>query len=176
VSLAYAVPGHSFKLAAYRNDFRDLISSGTTDCAAGSFCYYNVGQARVEGLTLSGATQLGRYALKGAVDWLDPKNEVTGKFLTLRPRQQAFFSVSRPWGVWDAGVHVRLVSRRYDNAANTVVLPGYGLLGLVASRPLAPNLSLVLRTDNLGDRRYQQIGTLDMPGRTFFATLNWQSR
>jgi len=176
VGVGYKAPDRAYKAVLYRNEITDMISSSQTltTCAAGFFCYYNVGQAVIQGLTLSGQQRLARYSLRAALDVLDPRDAITGRDLSLRARHVATLGVDRELGPGHLGLDVQAVSQRYDDAANTVVLPGYVLVALHADRALSRAWRLVARVDNATDARYQQVGNFATAGRTLFVGLQWR--
>jgi len=66
------------------------------------------------------------------------------------------------------------VGPRFDDAANSTVLPGYVLLNLNANTQLSQDWHLVLRIDNTLDAQYQQVGHYATPGRTFYVGAQWR--
>jgi vitamin B12 transporter len=176
LGVSYAAPTQDFKAVVYRNEITDMISSSQTltTCSAGWFCYYNVGRALIEGVTLSGQQRLQRYTLRASLDLLDPRDAITGNDLSLRARRVATAGIDRELGPGHVGLDVQAVGERYDNAANTVRLPGYVLLALHAHRRLAPDWRLVARLDNATDASYQQIANFATPGRTVFVGVQWR--
>ena len=176
VGVAYTAPERAVKAVVYRNEISNMISSSATltTCSAGFFCYYNVGQAVIQGMTLSGQQRLGRYALRGSLDVLDPRDAITGKDLSLRARRVAVVGVDRELAQGHVGVDAQAVSERFDNAANTVVLPGYVLWALHADRALSRDWRVVARVDNASDAKYQQVGNFATPGRSYFVGLQWR--
>jgi vitamin B12 transporter len=74
---------------------------------------------------------------------------------------------------WTLGAEMQAVSHRWDNAANTTRLGGYGVVNLYASTTIAREWQLLARIDNVGDRDYQLAGTYPQPGRTFYVGLRW---
>ncbi len=178
LGVSYASPEHSFKAVVYRNDISNMISSSQTlsTCSAGFFCYYNVGQASIRGMTLSGVQRIDAYEMRASLDALDPVNSVTGKTLSLRARKTLTLGLDRRAAAWRLGGELQAVGERFDNAANTIVLPGYALLNLHGSTQLAKDWQLVMRLDNAADVQYQQVGQIATPGRTFYAGLQWQPR
>ncbi len=178
IGLAYAGPERSFKALVYRNVVSNMISSSAalSNCEAGFFCYYNVGQASLRGLTLSGQANLAAWVIKGSLDWLDPLDSVTGRTLSLRARRHATLAMERPVGPWQLGGEVQGMGERFDDAANSTVLPGYALLNLHASTALNRQWRLLLRLDNAAAAQYQQVGHYASPGRSFYAGLQWRSQ
>jgi vitamin B12 transporter len=177
LGLRYASAATSFKAVAYRNQISDMISSSATldTCSAGYFCYYNVGQASIAGLTLSGRHQYQRFEVYASADVLDPKDDRTGHVLSLRARRLATLGFEANTAGWLWGAQWRKVGERFDNAANTQALAGYDVVNLSASRALATDWHLVLRVDNATDQSYQEVGSLATPGRTLYAGLRWQA-
>jgi vitamin B12 transporter len=178
LGVSYAAPERSFRAVLYRNDISEMISSSQTltTCSAGFFCYYNVGQARLQGLTLSGTQQIGAYEMRGSFDMLDPVNTQTGKTLSLRAKKTFTLAVDRRWATWQFGGEVQAVGERFDNAANTIVLPGYALLSLTASNEIGKDWHLVMRVDNALNAKYQQVGQYPAPGSTFYVGLQWRPK
>lgn len=172
--------GRRFSATVFRNKVRDLITyvSGPGSCVNGTGtypgCYGNVGAARYTGLTLSGDMPLDGGVVVGAsVDFLDPRNLDTDKLLARRARRQATLTANAPMGRWNLGADVQLVGERYENAANTTRLAGYGLLGLSASTRLAPDWTLKGRIDNLGDKDYVTALGYATGGRRVYVGLTW---
>jgi len=178
LGVSYVAPARTFKAMLYRNDIDNLISSSQTlsTCKAGFFCYYNVGQASIQGLTLSTTQRIGAYDMRAALDWIDPVNSISGKTLSLRARKTLTLGVDRSVANWRLGGELQALGERFDNAANTVVLPGYALLNLNASTQLAKDWQLALRIDNLSDTQYQPVGQFANAGRSLFASLKWQPK
>ena len=77
---------------------------------------------------------------------------------------------------WTLGAECLASSKRYDNAANTNVLGGYGLVNLYASTTVAREWQLLARIDNLGDKAYQLARGYATPGRSFYVGLRWSPK
>jgi vitamin B12 transporter len=145
-----------------------------SSCAAGFFCYYNLGQASMRGITLSGSHQFTHFEAYGSMDFLDATDDITGKQLSLRARKTVNAGMRREEGSWQWGMDLRSVGERFDDAANTRLLDGYRLINLYASKTLSRTWKLQLRVDNATNETYQEVGSFATPGRTVFATLKWQ--
>lgn len=177
VALRWAANGSELGLVAWRNRVTDLINFGAAGpCASAFGCYENAGQAQYDGVTLSGGHRSGALTLSGSADWHDPRNLDTGKQLARRARKSAKLAVDYRVGPASLGAEWQGVGNRYDNAANTLVLPGYGLVNLRSTFDLGQGLALEARIDNLGDKAYQTANTYAQPGRTAQVALRWAMR
>jgi vitamin B12 transporter len=174
VGLRWAAAGSEASVTAWRNKVSNLINFGAPGPCADSFgCYVNVGRAELKGVTLAGRAQWGAVALRGSVDWHDPRNADTDKVLARRARRLATFGADTQFAGWVLGTEVQAAGERFDNASNTQRLGGYALVNLFASRTLMPGLALEARIDNLADKDYQLARTYATAGRNGQVTLRW---
>ncbi|MBM3386668.1 MAG: TonB-dependent receptor, partial [Betaproteobacteria bacterium] len=179
LGLKYAARGSSFSAVAYHQRVNNLINyvSGPGACVNGvgqwSGCYGNTGRAVLSGVTLSGNTRIHQVGLSASLDVQDPKDDVTGKRLARRAKQVLKLGADSEWAGWSLAGDVLLSGDRFNNAANTQRLPGYGVLNLSASKPLDKQLKLLLRLDNVADKSYQTITGYATAGRTGFVGLKW---
>lgn len=182
LGLRWARGASSFGVVAYRNDVDDLITFITdlSQCPPGVVstfgCYGNTGRARLSGVTFSAAHRVGRLALAGSLDLQDPRDLQTDTVLPRRPRRFATLAADTVVGRWTTGAELQLAGERFDNAANTRRLPGYGLVNLHASTPLGRDWRLLARVDNLADKAYETALGYRMPGRTAHLALQWEPR
>lgn len=175
LSLTYAQSGSRAQLVYYSNTYSNLISSAysSTSCSYGHFCWYNVDAASVEGATLSGAHSVGRVRLTASVDVLNPRNNATGKYLSLRAQQVTVVGAEIPWNDWVLGAEMQDVGASYDDAANTTVNRGYTLLNLRALYNVDKDWTVAMRINNATDQTYQQVSGYSTAGCNFFVTLQW---
>ena len=174
LGLRWAAAGSEASLTAWNNKISNLINFGPPGPCVDSFgCYVNVGRAELKGVTLAGRTQWGPVALRGSLDWHDPRNADTDKVLARRARKLATFGADTQWAGWTFGTEVQAAGVRFDNATNTQRLGGYALLNLFASTNLMPGLALEARIDNLADKDYQLARTYATAGRNGQVTLRW---
>ena len=173
--------GNRFGLTAYHTRIRNLISFGAAGpCASAWGCYENTGRAKLQGVTLSGAYQLGNVNLHGSLDVQKPRNADTGKLLARRARRVLKLGADTKFTTgpanWTVGAEVQASSRRYDNAANTRELGGYGVMNLYVSTTIARDWQVLARVDNVADKKYQLARGYATPGRTFYAGVRWAPR
>jgi len=72
------------------------------------------------------------------------------------------------------GVEFVASSLRYDDAANTVTMGGYGIVNLTVEWPFAKGFSLLLRGNNVFDKNYQLAADYATGGATAYAGIRWQ--
>lgn len=168
----------------FENKVDNLISSSQSlsSCTAGAFCYYNVGQASLRGVTLAADAKLAGVMINASYDYLDAVDEVRQKRLSLRAKNMFRLSVSQDIDAVRVGAQVHAVGRRFDDAANTVELPGYALLNLFIQKRLSPEWTWLARINNVLDHTYQQMGCTPShcvyagQGRTLFTSVTWSPK
>ena len=174
LGLRWRGAGSEASLGVWRNRVTQLIGFGAAGPCSDPFgCYVNVGRARLQGVTLSGRTTLAGVTLHGSLDWHDPENLDSGKRLQRRAGKLARLGAQTTLAGWTLGAELQASGRRFENAANTQVLGGYGLLGVTLSKPLAAGLVLDARIDNLGDKRYELARAYAAAGRSGQLSLRW---
>ena len=173
----WADQGSRFGVTAYRNRVTNLITFGAAGPCGDTFgCYENTGRAILRGVTISGAHKLGGVNLSGSLDLQDPHDAATGKLLPRRAKRILKLAADTRVADWTLGAELQASSKRYDNAANTNALSGYGLVNLYASTTIAREWSVLARIDNIGDRDYQVARGYATAGRTFYVGLRWTPR
>jgi vitamin B12 transporter len=168
------VGGAAFEARAigYRNRVRQLI---VFQCDAYFACApRNVDRATLSGVTLGLDGRNGDTTLAASLDLQHPQDDASGNLLPRRARQHGVVAIGRQWGPVRVGAEVVAASHRYDDAANQVRLPGYGIVNLTAEWALSRNLTAWARGDNVFDRDYQLAADYATGGATLFAGLRWQ--
>ena len=174
VGLRWAQAGSSFDATVYQNRVRNLISFGAAGpCADAYGCYENGGRAVYEGITLSARHKLGSVNLGGSLDLQDPHSTETGKLLARRAKQLLKLNADTQVGSWTLGGEWQLSAHRFDNAANTSRLAGYGVVNLFASARVANDWQLLVRLDNVANRKYELARGYAQAGRTVYTELRW---
>ncbi len=174
--LRYDTGSVQFDATYFRNRLTDMIVSATPCPGRAGSCAYNVNEARLEGLTLAAQARVAGVNLRGSLDWQDPTDETTGKQLARRAKKHASFNADSSWGRLKAGAELQLSGERFDDAANRNRLGGYGLLNLYTTWQLTPDVSVLLRLDNVADKRYELARNYGTSGRTWFAALRYGIR
>jgi vitamin B12 transporter len=172
--LRYTSGVHSATATVYRNRVGDLISFvGSGPCGAVYGCYANTARAEYRGVTLAGSTKLAGVQLHGSLDFQRPRDLDTGLQLSRRARRHASFAAETEMAGWTWGGELQLSGARFDDAANTTRLGGYGLVNLYASTRVARDFTLLARVDNVGDKHYEVARAYVPPGRSVYVGVKW---
>lgn len=173
-------------LTLYRRDSRNLIVYVSCFMQTTGICtnrpngtYDNLGQARAEGaeaeLTLRPVSTLSVRSIYTFTRGQNrtPGNANFGNDLARRPRHALTLSSDweTPLADLAIGADLRLTSRSFDNASNTVRLPGGAVATIRASLPIQGWATLYGRVENLFDNRVQTAAGFGAIGRGAFAGL-----
>lgn len=162
-------------VVAYRNFVENLITfSSPGPCASSTGCYANTAAAEYSGITLSAQEMVNQVRVRASFDLQDPRDAQTGKMLARRAQRYANLGADTQLGSWSVGGDARFSSQRYDDAANTVVLPGYSLYSLYAQTRLSSDWSMVVKLDNATQADYQLANSYATAGRSIFVTFKWE--
>lgn len=176
VGLRYDDGVNAVSAGYYRNRLTDMLVN-TNPCPFGTGyptgCAYNVNRATLEGLTLSASTQVAGINLGANADLQDPRDDTTGKRLIRRAKRHANLTADYGIGALKAGVEVELSGARFENAANTVRLGGYGLVNLYATYAFNHDWSALVRWNNAADKQYDLARNYATPGAKVFAGIRY---
>ena len=98
-----------------------------------------------------------------------------GNLLPRRARDTARIDVDRRFGDFRIGLTGNGAGHRFDNAANTQRLSGYGTLDLRLEYALNRDWTLQARANNVFDRDYETIAWYNQPGREYGLSVRYQS-
>lgn len=168
--------GRRFSLTWYRNRVRDLIS--WVETPPGSFAYvpFNVASATLEGLTLDWQGEAFGFETGASLDLQDPRDDSSGRQLVRRARQRLKAALGRQHGPWQWRAEMVAVSSRYDDAANTKRLGGYGLLNLYAGYRFDRGWSAFVRVNNAFGKRYDLARDYATPQADVFLGVRYSSK
>ena len=158
-----------WSLRAYRTDIDNLIQ--WVQIAPWSWQPQNIASARIDGLEGALTARLAGWNLVGSLTFLDPRDKNTGNLLPGRSKRVLRLDADRRFGDTGIGATIRAHSYRYDDIANNVRLPGYGLLDLRLAQHLAKGWSVRAQIKNLFDKDYQTRFGYNEPGREIFVSL-----
>ena len=167
------------KLSAsyYHNKITDLLVN-TTPCPDPTFtgtfgCAYNVNKALLEGLTIAGSRKFGNFNVQGNIDLQDPRDETKDKQLVRRAKRHASFAADYNIGSLTTGAEWQLSGQRFENAANTTRLGGYGLVNLYATYQVNPDWSVLARWNNIAGKDYELARFYATPGSKVFVGVRY---
>jgi len=172
--LKYNAGDSDASITAYRNRITDLILFGAPGICQSSFgCYRNVSRARLEGVSLTGNTQLGPVHIGATLDFSSPEDANTGLVLARRAKRYGTLRADTTLSNWTFGGTVQFSGQRFNDAANKQALGGYALLNLDVQYRINPTLRLQLNLDNVTDRNYTTATGYASAPRTAFVGLRY---
>lgn len=137
----------------------------------------NIDAARIRGLEATASARVAGWSAALGLTLLDTENRSginKGKELPRRPRQSVRLDLDRAFGAFGLGATVAVAGKRYDDAANSVELGGYGLLDLRASYAFHRDWQLAVKLGNVFDKNYETARYYNQPGRELFVTLRYE--
>ena len=135
--------------AVYRTNIDDLIAY---DGSKGSS--FNVNKASIEGAELALGMDWQEWQVRVAFSALKPEDRDTDTLIARRAQRLGRLDVDRRIGAVTLGGTASFQGHRYNDAANTQRLSGFGLLDLRAGWQFAPNWSTRLTLKNVLDKEY----------------------
>ena len=156
VFVALQLDGLSSRLTAYRNDVEDLIQYNPA-----TFGPSNIGQARLQGVTLNNDWQLDNLQAGLSYDYLDAEDQSSaatrGKQLRYRAKHSGIAYFGMQQDQLSGRVELQAVGTRYSNPTNTQKVAGYSLVNLFGAIQVTPELKVGLRVNNLFDEQYESV-------------------
>lgn len=162
----------TWALNAYRTKISNLILNGP----APTFAPANIGEAEIVGVEAQLGANWQAWRAQTTLNWLEPENRTGAnkdKILPRRARQTARFDLDYRLSKASFGASIYGADKRFNDAANTVALGGYGTVDLRASYQVLPAWLVQLKAANLLDKDYQTVATYDQLGNTYFVTVRY---
>ncbi|HEU4602927.1 MAG TPA: TonB-dependent receptor [Steroidobacteraceae bacterium] len=135
----------------------------------------NVNNAQVRGLEAQTNVRLGAWSFDAGLSRIDPRNRTPGfaqdNYLPRRSRTSGHFEVARDFGAFAARARLTAEGSRYDDAANTHRLGGYGIVDLVFDYTPNEQWKIQGKLGNAFDHAYRTVRFYNQEGRTYFVTL-----
>ncbi len=175
VGIAQYGEGWNWTFNAYESHIDQLIALDST------YTPYNIAKARIRGAELTGFASLAGFDINAQASFTDPRDHTRGatshdNWLPRRARTSGRLDVDRGFGPLRVGVTATATGHRFDNAANTLRLAGYGTVDLRVEYALNEAWSLQARAANVFDRAYETVAWYNQPGREYQLTLRYRSR
>ena len=165
LGVTYSENGQTVKLVHFDNKIQGFITGSTKA--------ESIPRARIKGWTLGYDGAFGPLNLRATVDALDPRNELTGKLLQRRARNQFTLGADYTTGAWTFGGALLNVGSRFDNTKNTQSLDSYTTMDVFVNYAISKDLSLQTKVNNLANKSYESAYGFNQPGRSVFVTLRY---
>ena len=160
------------RVIGFHNQVSELIVFA---CDANFTCLpRNVDSATLEGVTLGLNLTWRDTRLTASLDMQNPTDDATGKLLPRRARTHGAVQVLQQAGPVQLGIEFVASSLRYDDAADTVKMGGYGIVNLTVEWPFARGWSLLVRGNNVLNKNYQLAADFATGGATVYGSVRWQ--
>lgn len=173
VSLRYQDETRTASITAYQNKIRDLI---VFDLSV--YKPFNINKATLKGLTFTASQSMGNLNVSGSLDIQSPRAEDSDNLLIRRAQRIGKLNAAYHFDRWQFGTEFMASSKRFENQANTKILEGYGLLNLTAQYSINNDWSLLLRGNNVLNKKYTlaKDGDFDYntPGANLFINVRYQ--
>ena len=165
LGLTYSDNGQTVKLVHFDNKIQGFITGSTKA--------ESIPRAHIKGWTLGYDGAFGPLNLRATVDALDPRNELTGKLLQRRARNQFTLGADYTTGAWTFGGSLLNVGSRFDDTKNAVALNSYTTMDVFVNYAISKDLSLQTKVNNLANKSYETAYGFNQPGRSVFVTLRY---
>jgi len=175
VGIAQYADGWNWTFNAYETRIDQLIALDST------YTPYNIAEARIRGAELTGFVSLAGFDINAQASFTDPRDRTSGatsydNWLPRRARTSGRLDVDRGIGPLRVGVTATGTGHRFDNAANSLRLAGYGTVDLRVEYAINEAWSLQAKAANVFDREYETVAWYNQPGREYQLTLRYRSR
>ena len=161
-------PQLDVEAAAYHTDLTNAINNWPP---------VNVDEARIDGFEVAVSADVLGWQNQLSLSLLKAEDESTGNDLVNRARKTLSWDIDRQFGRFTVGANWTASGQAYSDAANTTVIPGYGLLGLRASWQAHPELEVAVKVNNLLDKQYYTTTNFGVPyqedGRSAQLAFTW---
>jgi vitamin B12 transporter len=174
LGIAQQGDGWRWGLDVYETRIDDLITYDAT-----TFMMSQVEKARIRGAELTGAITVAGVDISAQLSHTDPRNRTDGSaqfdnWLARRAQNTARLDIDRRFGDFRAGITANGAGKRYDDAANTLRLGGYGTVDLRLEYAISRDWSVLGRVSNLFDRDYETVAWYNQPGREYRLSVRYQ--
>lgn len=175
VGLRYLDDNSELGATYYHNKVKNLIVNQAVDPSDpfSVFEPFNVSNALLEGVTLTGMHKFGDTRIRASLDLSNPHNTDTGAQLPQRSDRVLRLSADHRFGSFLLGAEWYGTQDRIDANTHTR-LGGYGLFNLMASYDITRNLQVQVRWNNVLDKDYTLVQGYNTPGSNAFVNLTWR--
>jgi vitamin B12 transporter len=175
LGLAQYGQGWNWTFNAYETRIDDLIGYDT------AFNLVNVDKAKIRGAELTGFVSLYGVDINAQISHTDPRNDSDGSinkdnWLARRARDTARLDLDYAIGDFRLGLTGNGYGHRFDDAANTARLSGYGTMDVRLEYALTGDWTLQAKAANVFDKDYETVQWYNAPGREYTVSIRWQAK
>lgn len=177
-------------LSYFGRHSNDLIEFVMTDPRYGK--YFNIGEAKINGVELEGAADVGKWNIRASATWMDAKNTTDdyrkAQPLPNRPEWEGFLRVTRKFLKDDAAsafAELHYTGNNYFDSVGGIKMDNIFTVGLGLRYSFNERTRIIVGVSDLFDKspETQMYATRNGPartmwyplqGRTLYATLTWE--
>ena len=167
-------PAQRLRVNLFYTNVDDLIAFEGTNSQA-----INIGKASMRGAELEYSLRLAPWRFVANATVQRAVNEITDADLLRRPHEKLALQLDRGFAnKGNVGMEVLAVSSHedIDNITfDTIEVPGYAILNLVAAYPLAGQWLLSARVENLTDKVYENVSGYNTSARAAYVALRYST-
>ena len=152
---AYDRDGWRARVSVFENRIDDLLN--TELGSDGLYRYYNVDEARIRGVELSGSWTSGGLTLSATLTRQDPENRETGDQLARRAELYGRIDADYRYQAVSIGMTLRGSQERPDSDYSDTINAGYGVVDLRTAWQITPTVELSAKLENAFDKDYQLV-------------------
>ncbi len=161
-------PGGRWDAHTYHTEIKDLIALDQ------NFIPQNLNEAKIDGVEVTTSALIGTWTTRLMLSFVDPRDQATGNVLPRRAKETLRFDLERPHKQFILLVSLVAQGPRFDDLANTVEVPGYGIVDFGIRYRLNREWEIGGRVNNLFDKDYQTVDTFNELGRNVLVTLAYR--
>lgn len=182
LGLNYERGGTKAGVTYFYNKVSDLLNYVSPSSFPYIGQYENVGQATLKGGSITASQTLGNWTFSGIYNYLNAKDDVSGRYLQRRIPHTGQFTVDYRAGRLTTGVQLQAYSDHFNNNTNSQHLGGYALINLYANWQLEGAWSAFAKINNLLDRTYTTArdplngNDYSTPGISAFVGIRYQPK
>lgn len=166
---------HQLRISLYTTEVNDLIAFEGVNSQA-----INIGRANLRGGELEYRLNRGAWRFTANATLQRAMNEITDTELLRRPREKLALRLDRTFlRRGNAGIEALSVSSHadIDNITfNTIDVPGYTVVNLMANYPIGNQWTVTGRVDNLTDKIYENVSGYATSARALYIGVHYASQ
>ncbi|MFQ5936445.1 MAG: TonB-dependent receptor domain-containing protein [Acidiferrobacterales bacterium] len=159
------LPRGLWNVRVYRTEIEQLIVLDQ------NFIPQNLESATITGLEAELSTVIAGWTGRLALSLIDPKNDVTGKDLPRRSKEQIRIDAERSYGRTHLLFTLIAQGSRFDDTANEIKVSGYGVVNVAVRHRISKSWEIGGRINNLFDKEYQTVASFNELGRNALFTF-----